>query len=135
LIKEGSRAEIFERLPQLEMLKSADLAITRVGSNTVRECIATGTPILAFAGHYDQPGNAARMHFHGLGLRASRFHRAETILRLALNILEDNNYRRRVDEMRSTLVRSEVALLDDALREVALDDKGVRDALLQPYEG
>jgi hypothetical protein len=37
--------------------------------------------------------------------------------------------------MRSTLVRSEVALLDDALREVALDDKGVRDALLQPYEG
>ena len=115
----ASNISVFDFLPQLAVLRMADLAITHAGSNTFRECIATGTPMLAFAREYDQPGNAARIQFHGLGLQASRraFDAGE-IRRLAFSILENDAFKKRVLQMGSILAKSEMSLLSAAVRDV-----------------
>jgi UDP:flavonoid glycosyltransferase YjiC (YdhE family) len=56
--------------PQLEVLERAALFITHGGFSSVRESIYYGVPMLIFPCWLDQPGNAARVVFHGLGLRA-----------------------------------------------------------------
>lgn len=54
--------------PQLELLQKASLCITHAGLNTALESIAHGVPMLAIPITNDQPGVAARIQHHGLGL-------------------------------------------------------------------
>ena len=42
--------------------------ITHGGANSVKECIFFGVPMLVFPLSFDEPGNAARVKYHGLGL-------------------------------------------------------------------
>ena len=58
---------LFERLPQLAVLKRADVAITWGGAGTVRECINYGVPMLVFPAWSDQFGNAARITSRNIG--------------------------------------------------------------------
>jgi MGT family glycosyltransferase len=127
LRSEFAGVHVFPFLPQLEVLKIADLAITHAGANAFRECVATGTPILALPREYDQRGNAARVVFHGLGLCASRWlDSAATIRRKAMRILEDDAFAARVSRLNETVTRSEPQLLRAALG--GIDVRG-RDAL------
>lgn len=59
---------VLQRAPQLTLLKRAQLMITHGGLGSVKECIAHGVPMLVFPLDVDQPGNAARVVHHGLGL-------------------------------------------------------------------
>ena len=63
---------IFQRVPQLDMLSQCDLMITHGGINSIEECIKMEIPMLVFplSLKWDQPGNSARVVYHGLGLRA-----------------------------------------------------------------
>jgi MGT family glycosyltransferase len=124
LQKEFAGVHVFPFLPQLEVLKIADLAITHAGANAFRECIATGTPMLALPREFDQRGNGARVAFHGLGLCASRWFDSEaTIRRKALRILEDDAFASRVRRMNDAVTRSEPQLLRRALE--AIDARGL----------
>ncbi len=61
--------------PQLEVLSVADAAITHGGSSSVHECIVNAVPLLVYPPEnepLDRAGNAARVQFHGLGLRGRR---------------------------------------------------------------
>lgn len=60
---------LFERLPQLAVLKQADLAITWGGAGTIRECISLGVPMIILPAWTDQFGNAARVVSCNIGLR------------------------------------------------------------------
>jgi UDP:flavonoid glycosyltransferase YjiC (YdhE family) len=60
---------IVERAPQIELLRLASIAITHAGLGTIKECILVGVPMIVFPQAFDQPGNAARVEFHGIGLR------------------------------------------------------------------
>ena len=60
---------VYEFAPQLSILKQADLAITHGGHGTVKECIKYAVPMLVLPCVYDQRGNAARIHFHQIGVR------------------------------------------------------------------
>jgi MGT family glycosyltransferase len=62
---------IFHNVPQLELLKRAKLFITHGGFSSVREGIFYGVPMIVFPGWHDQPGNAARVVYHGLGKKAN----------------------------------------------------------------
>jgi MGT family glycosyltransferase len=62
-------AILVERAPQIELLRSASVAITHGGLGTVKECILMGVPMIVFPQGFDQPGNAARIAFHRIGLR------------------------------------------------------------------
>lgn len=107
---------VFSTLPQLEILKLADLAIIHGGANGFRECIVTGTPMLAFPREYDQNGNAARIAYYGLGLRGSR--RRDTpaaIRRKAMRVLEDESFLIRVREIRQIALSAEEKLFAAAI--------------------
>src|SRR5262249_39837236 len=54
--------------PQLTILKKAAVAIIHGGAGAVRECIRFQVPMLVFPATWDQPGNAARVAHHELGL-------------------------------------------------------------------
>lgn len=106
-------------LPQLSMLERADLAITHAGANAFRECIATGTAMLAFPREFDQPGNAARVMYLGLGLRGSRrFDCPQSIREKGMRVLQDTRYTERARELKATVERLEPLLLESALRAV-----------------
>ncbi len=54
--------------PQLEILAQADCAIHHGGISTINECIAHGVPMVLYPFDFmDQPGNAARVSYHGIG--------------------------------------------------------------------
>lgn len=89
-------AIVREHLPQLQMLNHARIMITHCGLHTLMECAARGVPMIAFPLGFDQFGNAARVVYHGLGLRGDfRRATAETIGRLIDEVLGDEAIRQR----------------------------------------
>ena len=64
---------VFERVPQVEVLRNADCCITHGGVNTVNECLVYEVPMIVYSGRrFDQDGVAARVAFHGLGVSGDR---------------------------------------------------------------
>jgi zeaxanthin glucosyltransferase len=53
--------------PQLQLLQRASVVIHHAGLGTIKESIALGVPMVAFPLLHDQPGNGARIQYHGLG--------------------------------------------------------------------
>src|SRR5918993_1712892 len=68
---DSDNVHIFNFVPQLQVLKHADVFITHGGLNSIREAIYTEVPMLLCPVHpeYDPIGNAARIAYHQLGLR------------------------------------------------------------------
>ena len=64
---------IFNFVPQLQVLKGADVFITHGGLNSIREAINAEVPMLLYPVHpeFDPIGNAARIVYHQLGLRGN----------------------------------------------------------------
>ena len=56
-------------VPQLEVLQRAQLFLMHAGIGSVREALFYGVPMLLFPITMDQPGTAARVEHHRLGLR------------------------------------------------------------------
>ncbi|WAP68236.1 glycosyltransferase [Jiella pelagia] len=78
-LTEAEAATIDARLvtdfvPQRAMLQEADLCVTHAGMNTVLDALDAGKPMLAVPMAFDQPGIAARIVHHGVGLRLTRGH-------------------------------------------------------------
>jgi zeaxanthin glucosyltransferase len=64
---------VYQYLPQIDLLKNCDIMITHGGMNSITECIFCEVPVLVYplSQEWDQPGNAARALYHGLGLKGS----------------------------------------------------------------
>jgi UDP:flavonoid glycosyltransferase YjiC (YdhE family) len=64
---------LFQAVPQLYVIKQADLVICHGGMQTITECLLLQTPMLVFPlnQELDQPGNAARVVYHKIGLRGN----------------------------------------------------------------
>jgi zeaxanthin glucosyltransferase len=56
-------------VPQVCMLRQSSVMVTNGGLGTIKECILNRVPMLVVPCAFDQEGNAARVVFHGLGLR------------------------------------------------------------------
>jgi MGT family glycosyltransferase len=91
----------YRHIPQLDVLRRADLFITHGGSNSVKEAISLGVPLIVYPERAEQPGMAVRVVHHGLG-RAGNPARARTgdILKDIDAVLENDLYRRNVAKMR-----------------------------------
>lgn len=59
-----------QRAPQLDLLRRAKLMITHGGASSVKECLYYGVPMIVIPFAEDMYGNAARVVYHGLGVRA-----------------------------------------------------------------
>ncbi len=101
---------ICETLPQLDVLAQCDVMINHGGMNSIVESIAAGVPMLVCPGmkDSDQPGNAARVCFHGLGESFNPLWEGRGRLRAKISLLLSNpRYRQRVGAMRSAILRSD----------------------------
>jgi len=100
---------IFQRVPQLEILKNSDAVITHGGMNTIAECILLKVPMLVYPGsaELDQPGNAARVVYHHVGLKGSLKNETSRGIRSKLQrLLHDPTYRRCVSALADRITAS-----------------------------
>ena len=83
---------VFKTVPQMEVLKHCDIMITHGGMNTVTECIINEVPMLVYplVEKWDQPGNAARVVYHGLGLKGKIKRDSFTKMQSKLNLILQN---------------------------------------------
>ncbi|MGK3966754.1 glycosyltransferase [Sorangium sp. So ce118] len=58
---------VVEHAPQLALLRRAHLMVNHGGLQSVKEALLLGVPMLCVPQAYDQPGNGARVAFHGIG--------------------------------------------------------------------
>jgi UDP:flavonoid glycosyltransferase YjiC (YdhE family) len=94
-------AHAFAWVPQLEMLRHADVAVTHGGINTIDECVVAGVPMLVYCGHEtDMAGNTARVVYHELGIAGDRGDDADTIRTHLDNLLSTPELAAGIDELR-----------------------------------
>ncbi|MBO0931465.1 nucleotide disphospho-sugar-binding domain-containing protein [Fibrella aquatilis] len=101
---------LLKAIPQLEILPLATLMITHGGMNSLTECIYFGVPVVVYplSTNFDQPGNAARAVYHGLGVQGNI--RRDSTTQLASHVAEvltNPTYRQRMDTMRQRVVNSD----------------------------
>ncbi len=91
----------FSYVPQLSVLKEADISINHGGIHTINECVHFKVPMLIYSGKQsDQNGCAARVHYHGLGLMADKdLDKPEEIQRKINEVLTNHSFRKKVEEM------------------------------------
>jgi UDP:flavonoid glycosyltransferase YjiC (YdhE family) len=99
----------FNYAPQLSVLQSADVAIGHAGINSINECMVFGVPMLVDTdGAVDQPGCAARVQHHGIGLSASLREIDDTQIELLIEeLLTSSKIRSRTIEFQSIVKRYE----------------------------
>lgn len=85
----------FSWIPQLEVLKKADVSLNHGGIHTINECLHFEVPMLIYSGKKsDQNGCAARIHYHGLGMMADKDKDSpDDILRKIRRVAEDPKYK------------------------------------------
>ena len=94
---------IFNFVPQLQVLKHADLFITHGGLNSIREAVCAEVPMLLYPIHpqYDPIGNAARIAYHQLGLRGkAATDTEEDIAQKLEELLSNPLYKRNVQKLK-----------------------------------
>jgi zeaxanthin glucosyltransferase len=94
---------IFQLVPQLDILEKASIMITHGGINSINECVFSGVPMIVYplSKEIDQPGNAARVVHHGLGLRGDvRNETAAGILQKIDTILANGSYKNNLAAMK-----------------------------------
>ena len=118
---------IFETLPQLEVLRYADLMITHGGMNSVVECILREVPMVVcpLNNHWDQNGNAARVVYHGLGVRSQlRWERPQTITEKINQVLCAAVFQENVLRMKSKIVQGDQHLkIADMISRILADSQ------------
>lgn len=101
---------VVARAPQIRLLERAALMITHGGLGSIKESIALGVPMIVFPFALDQPGNAARVEFHRLGLRADvRTVTVDELRRLVRRALEDRHATAGIEAMRARFLAADRA--------------------------
>lgn len=102
-----SKVFLFRRVPQLRVLQATDLMVTHGGTNSISECMVAGVPMLAYPGAMDQPGNAARIVYHGMGLMGKLTKEtSDQIKRKIKTILNDESFAINVLKKREEIFRN-----------------------------
>ncbi|ARN83977.1 glycosyltransferase [Methylocystis bryophila] len=114
---------LVKRAPQLAILQRSAVAIVHGGPNTVKECAYFGVPMIVFPLGLDQPGTAARVVYHGLGVSGDFC----SVTKEQMDALVD-----RVD--RDSFVRVQTRLIGETLRAADLERSPVDfvEKLLDP---
>lgn len=108
-------------LPQRSVLAVADVCITHAGLNTALDALEHGVPMLAIPIAFDQPGVAARIEHHGVGLKLSRVLLSERAVRASLKrLIEDKTFHERARAIGASMERMTGAataaeIIDDCL--------------------
>lgn len=96
-------AEVTDFADQTAVMRDADVVVTHGGMNTVMDAINSTTPILVIPLAFDQPGVAARVEYHQIGRRVSRFASSARVEKNLRALLADNSYAARLAAMQQPL--------------------------------
>ncbi|MEU2910892.1 macrolide-inactivating glycosyltransferase [Streptomyces massasporeus] len=97
-----ANVEVHSWVPQLALLKQADLFVTHAGAGGSQEGLATATPMIAVPQAVDQFGNAEMLQGLGVARRVSTEEAtAETLRAAALALAGDPEVARRLKELQA----------------------------------
>lgn len=95
-----SNIHIYNSVPQLEVLKIADVFVTHGGMNSVSEALVYGTPMVVIPFVSDQPVNARCIEKLGVGKRLEYSDvNEDTIKEFVLSVLFDANMKGNIAEV------------------------------------
>lgn len=103
---------IVKKAPQIALLKKAVLMINHGGTNTIKECMILGVPMIAFPVGFDTYGNTARIIYQGLGVKGDINKINHRYLELLFRMVSTNQYYQiRCQMIKKVCVETENTLL------------------------
>lgn len=112
-----TNVDMLDWAPQTQILAVTDVAIHHGGISSINECLRAGVPMVVYPFEFlDQPGNAARVAAHGLGLRGDRQTSNANDVAAAIATVLQGRFRENVAAMQDLLRESDRA--NDAVRTV-----------------
>jgi UDP:flavonoid glycosyltransferase YjiC (YdhE family) len=113
------RVSAFSWLPQMEVLRHADVMVNHGGINTVDECVITGVPMLIYCGcETDMAGITARVVHHGIGIAGDRRRDDAAEIRARIErLLREPRFEENLERLR----RSYEAYADRSVAEAAVE--------------
>lgn len=114
---------VFGWLPQVEVLRHADVAITHGGINTIDECVLAEVPMLVFCGYEtDMAGNTSRVVHHGIGLEGDSARDRPTAIRDAIaRLIDEPSFRSNLAPLRAAYVANTERRVAERAVEALLD--------------
>lgn len=95
---------VYHSVPQLSVLKQADVFITHGGMNSISEALVNGVPMVVIPFMADQPTNARRIEELGLGKRLDyKVVSSDLLKRTVMEMLNDSKLKERVTEMKEKM--------------------------------
>lgn len=94
---------ILNYVPQLDVLRYADVFITHGGLNSIKEAIDQAVPMLVYPGEsvMDPPGNSTRVVYHELGLRGDMKTDTEENVRTKINqLLTEQKFKNNLEALK-----------------------------------
>lgn len=92
--------QIYQSVPQVEILKKADIFVTHGGMNSISEAFVQGVPMVVIPFMADQPVNARRIEELGLGKKLEYSSvSGERLKNIVFSVLSDNHIRKHILEM------------------------------------
>ncbi|MFI8237144.1 macrolide family glycosyltransferase [Streptomyces sp. NPDC085866] len=102
-----AHVEVRSHVPQLQVLRQADLFVTHAGMGSVMESLSFGVPMVAIPQMSEQRANADRLVELGLGVMLHRTKvTAGSLREAARTLLGDSSYADRVRDMRGHIRRA-----------------------------
>lgn len=103
-----SNVTLMNRVPQLEVLQKAALAIHHGGINSVKECIHFAVPMLMIAPLNDCIGSAARGHYHEVGISVPFDAPAQKISDAIEAVINEPRYKDKLLEMQAAFKQADI---------------------------
>ncbi|MCA1735614.1 MAG: glycosyltransferase, partial [Actinobacteria bacterium] len=94
-------------VPHARVLPLADLVITHAGHGTTIAALAHGIPLVCLPLGRDQPDIAARVRWHGAGVKLSPKSKPPKIAAAVHQVLEDSSYRRAANRLAQAIAAEE----------------------------
>lgn len=94
---------IVQSAPHSAVFPHADLVITHAGHGTVMRALANGVPLICLPMGRDQNDNAAKVAYHGCGIRMAKNSRADKIRKAIQKILSQDFYRKNAVRMQNEI--------------------------------
>lgn len=97
--------KIYNEVPQLSVLRQADIFVTHGGMNSISEALVYGVPMVVIPFMSDQPTNARRIEQLGLGKKLDyRMINSELLRTTVLSVMNDESILANVSRMQKQML-------------------------------
>lgn len=100
--------------PHSRIFPHADVVVTHAGHGTIMRSLANGVPLVCLPMGRDQGDNAAKVVYHGAGIRLNAKAKPETIRKAVECVLRETSYRKNAERLKEHI-------LPDAKKDTAVE--------------